>query len=45
MKYYTSPMAEITAIKNTDIITTSPGTETTIVDEAEGTWDTSGFLD
>ena len=45
MKRYTSPIAEITAIQSADVITTSPGTETTITDETEGVWDTAGFLD
>ena len=39
MKKYTNPMLEIIKIDVMDIITTSPGTETTPKDEADGIWD------
>ena len=39
MKNYTNPDIEITEVKGTDIITTSPGTETTPKDESDGIWD------
>ena len=39
MKIYISPEIEIAEIKASDIITTSPGTETTPKDEQDGIWD------
>ena len=39
MKIYTNPDIEILQLKASDIITTSPGTETTPKDECDGVWD------
>ena len=39
MKKYNRPEIEIIEIENTDIITTSAGTETTPKDESDGIWD------
>ena len=39
MKNYTNPEIEIVEIKSADIITTSPGTETSPKDETDGVWD------
>ena len=39
MKKYTVPELEIVELDMTDIITTSPGTETTPKDETDGIWD------
>ena len=39
MKKYTNPEIEIVEIEVKDIITTSPGTETTPKDESDGIWD------
>ena len=39
MKRYTMPEFEVIQIENEDIITTSPGTETTPKDETDGIWD------
>ena len=39
MKKYTNPEIEIIEVKGADIITTSPGTETTPKDENDGIWD------
>ena len=39
MKNYTNPEIEIIEVKFTDIITTSPGTETPKYDESDGIWD------
>ena len=39
MKVYKIPKVEIVQINYTDIITTSPGTETTPKDESDGIWD------
>ena len=39
MKNYTNPDIEITEVKGTDIITTSPGTETPKHEEDNGIWD------
>jgi hypothetical protein len=39
MKKYESPEIEAIKIKNGDVITTSPGTETTPKDEYDGIWD------
>ena len=39
MKRYTNPEIEVVEIKSVDIITTSPGTETTPKDETDGIWD------
>ena len=39
MKNYTNPEIEITEVTASDIITTSPGTETTPKDENDGIWD------
>lgn len=38
MKKYAIPELEITEINTSDIITTSPGTETTPKDESDGIW-------
>lgn len=39
MRKYILPELEITKIESSDIITTSPGTETTPKDESDGIWD------
>ena len=39
MKKYMNPELEIVELNITDIITTSPGTETTPKDETDGIWD------
>ena len=39
MKKYNTPEIEIVEVKDADIITTSPGTETTPKDESDGIWD------
>ena len=39
MKNYINPEIEIIEIESSDIITTSPGTETTPKDETDGIWD------
>ena len=39
MKKYTDPEIEILEIETSDIITTSPGTETTPKDDNDGIWD------
>ena len=39
MKKYNNPELEIIELEVNDIITTSPGTETTPKDEGDGIWD------
>ena len=39
MKKYINPELEVIELKANDIITTSPGTETTPKDESDGIWD------
>ena len=39
MKIYKNPEIEIVELSADDIITTSPGTETTPKDEQDGIWD------
>ena len=39
MRKYNNPELEMIEIEKTDIITTSPGTETTPKDETDGIWD------
>ena len=39
IKKYTSPEFEVVEIGVADIITTSPGTETDIMDETDGSWE------
>ena len=41
MKKYINPELEIFEVLAEDIITTSPGTETTPKDESDGIWDLS----
>ena len=41
MKNYINPEIEIIELSADDIITTSPGTETTPKDEPDGIWDLS----
>ena len=41
MKKYQTPELELTEVHAEDIITTSPGTETTPKDEQDGIWDLS----
>ena len=41
MKKYSNPTLEVVEIASYDIITTSPGTETTPKDENDGIWDLS----
>ena len=39
MKKYMNPEIEVVQIALSDIITTSPGTETSVQDENDGVWD------
>ena len=39
MKKYLNPEIEVMDVKTPDIITTSPGTETSKRDETDGIWD------
>ena len=39
MKNYIDPEIEIIEVKSADIITTSPGTETTPKEDNDGIWD------
>ena len=39
MKNYVKPEIELTKLNISDIITASPGTETTPKDESDGIWD------
>ena len=39
MKKYTDPELEVIKLESEDIITTSPGTETTPKDDNDGIWD------
>ena len=39
MRKYNNPELEIIELNTTDIITTSPGTETTPKDDNDGIWD------
>lgn len=39
MKKYFNPEIEVVEVKTTDIITTSPGTETPWYDENDGIWE------
>ena len=39
MKKYMNPELDITLLDTNDIITTSPGTETTPKDDNDGIWD------
>ena len=39
MERYENPIIELIEIDVTDIISTSPGTETDIMDEADGSWE------
>ena len=39
MKKYTNPELELIELEVSDIITTSPGTETTPKDDNDGIWD------
>ena len=39
MKNYLSPEIDVVKLNESDIITTSPGTETTPKDENDGIWD------
>ena len=41
MKKYINPEMEIIEVNASDVITTSPGTETTPKDEQDGIWDLS----
>ena len=41
MKKYINPEIEVVKVNTADIITTSPGTETTPKDENDGIWDLS----
>ena len=41
MKKYITPEVETVEVLAQDIITTSPGTETTPKDESDGVWDLS----
>ena len=39
MRKYVNPELELIELEKSDIITTSPGTETTPKDETDGIWD------
>ena len=39
MRKYNNPELELVELEVSDIITTSPGTETTPKDESDGIWD------
>ena len=39
MKKYLSPEIDVVKLNENDVITTSPGTETTPKDENDGIWD------
>ena len=39
MKKYMNPEIEVVEINANDVITTSPGTETSVQDETDGVWD------
>ena len=39
MKKYLNPEIELIEVATSDVITTSPGTETTPKDETDGVWD------
>ena len=39
MKKYVNPEIEVVELSVADIITTSPGTETDIMDENDGSWE------
>ena len=39
MKKYLCPELDVVELKENDIITTSPGTETPVMDENGGIWD------
>ena len=39
MKKYTNPEIEMIELEVNDVITTSPGTDTTPKDEGDGIWD------
>lgn len=41
MKNYTNPEIEVVEINASDVLTTSPGTETPAYDENDGIWDLS----
>ena len=41
MKNYISPEAEIIEIQRSDVLTTSPGTETPWYEENDGSWEIS----
>ena len=41
MKKYTNPEIEVVKVETSDIITTSPGTETPWYEESDGIWDFS----
>ena len=41
MKKYVYPAFEIVELSSDDIITTSPGTETSLRDETDGSWEIS----
>ena len=39
MEKYINPEIEVIELKESDIITTSPGTETSVYEENDGIWD------
>ena len=41
MKKYITPKFEVVEVKTSDIIVTSPGTETPWYEESDGVWDLS----
>ena len=41
MKNYETPNAQFYKLENQDIITSSPGTETSIFDDIDGSWELS----
>jgi hypothetical protein len=41
MRKYTNPEIEVVEVQTTDILTTSPGTETPWYEETDGSWEIS----
>ena len=39
MKKYMNPEIEVVEVQTSDVITTSPGPETSVQDENDGVWD------
>ena len=45
MREYKAPVLERYEVDDDDVITTSPGTETTVVGDPDGVWDLSLDID